>query len=116
MRRDWTKEETATLREYAQTKTQAEIGVILGRSPQSIANRAVKMKINMMKKGENHYGAKLSNLQVEMIRVLNQEGFNAGEIHRACFSHVSMTAVQRVVFFKTRRGAYYEQTRQTDSH
>ena len=104
MRKEWEPKEDKILKEFASKKTQEEIGIILGRSAQSIANRAYRLKVSMVKKGQNHHDVKLSDMQVEIARALNESGFNACEIHRCCFSHVSLSAVQKIVFFKSRRG------------
>ena len=90
------------IRKYASTKTAEEIGVILGKSERQVRYYAGKKRISLKKTGENHKGAKLSNLQVQMLKALLASGFTASDIHRACFSHVHLSTVSDVKSLTTR--------------
>ena len=86
----------AVIREYAGTKTAAEIGIMIGRSQAAVWNKARALGVCLKKVGEDHYKAKLSNLQVEMINALLVSGFKPHEIHKAAFNHVHYNTVQSV--------------------
>ena len=92
-RRYYTKEEAETVKKYAQTKTALEIGIMIGRTRMSVLNWASVNKVSLRKKGENHNRAVLSNLQAEMVGALNDAGFSATEIKKACFSHVTLGCI-----------------------
>lgn len=96
-------DERSIIRKYAGKKSTHEIAAILGRSYQSIVREAGKMKVSLRLLGEDHYNAKLSNLQVEMIHALYVSGFQIVEIHKAAFNHVSYDTIHAVVHAYNRK-------------
>ena len=67
--RYYSEEEIDVIREFAGKKIAEEIGIMLGRTRDSVLNRASRSKICLRLEGENHRGAKLSNLQAQMVKV-----------------------------------------------
>lgn len=65
----------------------------IGCTMNALHNRASKLKVSVrFCKGENHQGAKLSNLQVAMIHTLHSGGFTAREIYEAMCFNLPVTA------------------------
>lgn len=100
--RYYSEEEIDVIREFAGKKIAEEIGIMLGRTRDSVLNRASRSKICLRLEGENHRGAKLSNLQAQMVKVLFDAGYNSGEIHKACFDHVSPGCIQGITLGNNR--------------
>ena len=99
----WQDEEISTLVQFASTKTAIEIGMMTCRPAASIYSKARGLGVSLLKKGQNHHWHKLSDLQVEMVRALNEAGFTNGEIWTACFDHVTKSAIHDIVSLRTRR-------------
>ena len=95
----YSKEDVDILNKYAGVKNTSEISIILGRSRYSVLQKAKLLKISLRQVGENHHKAKLSNLQVEMIRALAESGFTIREIHNAVFSETSIDTIRSIVTF-----------------
>ena len=82
-RRPWTEYEEKVLRQMAGVKTAAEIAEELGRTRQSVFDKFRRMGISGVKAGENHWNAKLTQLQVDMIGTLYDAGYTARDIQQA---------------------------------
>ena len=109
----YTAEDKATLLELAGKKPMKEVAEILGRSIPSLAQYAGKHGISLRCKGENHYGATLSNLQVEMIRALDECGFSPNEIHKGAFNDKNYSTVYAVIEGTTWKERKYDFNRIT---
>ena len=96
-RTPYTNSEEAILRKYAGKKSSEEIAVILGRSRYSVLQKAKLSKISLRQIGEDHHKATLSNLQVEIIRSLDESGFSVRDIHEAIFSSKSIDTIRSIV-------------------
>ena len=96
VRRKHTERNKETIREDAGTRTAEEIWLIIGRTQRSVSSLALRMGISLKKIGQDHYKAKLSNLQVEMINTLFTGGFKACEIHQAAFNHVAANTIYSI--------------------
>lgn len=79
----WTKEEDATLKQFAGIKTASEIAIITGRPKNGVHHRIEKLGLDGRMTGEKHWNAKLSNIQSQMIGVLYDAGFTSNEIYQA---------------------------------
>lgn len=97
----YSREEDKTIREFAGKKTAEEIGTILSRTKHGIHARINHLGISGMLVGENHRSSKLSNLQVQMLVALYCAGFTVNEIHKAAFSHVTLSTVDDVASART---------------
>ena len=84
----WTKARDRNLKELAGHHTVEDIGESLGRTPAAIRSRAQVLGVSLKVCGELHSRAKLSNCQVEMVKVLHHEGFTIAEIQREAFQFV----------------------------
>ena len=98
-------DELRHLKRFASSKTVQAIGADLGRSASSVKGKANKLKICMVKEGQNNPGAKLSDMQVEMIRALADAGFRITDIHASCFSYVSYNQLVRIKRIESRLNA-----------
>ena len=87
--RYWTQDEIRYLKRFARIKPSSSIAKDLNRSVGSIKAKAERDCITMKKDNENHHAAVLSDVQVEMIRTLEDAGFRMKEIHASCFPHIS---------------------------
>lgn len=101
----WERHEDKILRDYAGKKTAPEIAVILDRPTQGVHHRMKHLKLSGRIIGENHWNAKITNLQCQMIIVLYAAGFSINEIQAAAFNHVSVRAVNDLVSARTRKTA-----------
>lgn len=97
----WTPEEDRTLRKLIGKKTAEEIGVILNRPKNGVHHRVKKLNLNGKLTKENHWNAKISNLQAEMIITLHQGGFSVNEIRDAAFNHVSIHTIADLIAART---------------
>ena len=95
-RTTYTIEQDAIIKQFASSKTAEEIGMMIGRTKEAIRRRASYMNISLKKIGEDHYKARLSNLQVEMINSLFMGGFKPHEIHQAAFNHVAVNTIYSI--------------------
>ena len=102
-RERYTQDEDNALRQYAGKKTAEEIGMIIGRTRNSVHCRLKQIGVSGRLVGENHRCSKLSNLQVEMLVALQQAGFTSYDIHQAAFDHVTITTVRNVTELRTRQ-------------
>jgi hypothetical protein len=93
----YSKEHEAIIAQWAGIKTAEEIGMMIGRTRASVLQKGPRMGFSLRQTGEDHYKAKLSNLQVEMIHALIEGGFRVCEIHQAAFNHVHVNTVHSVV-------------------
>lgn len=93
----YTPDEVLTIKKHAGVKSTQDIAAILDRSYQSVVRKAGELNISLRLLGEDHYNAKLSNLQVEMIHSLHVCGFKIAEIHKAAFNHVDYNTIHAVV-------------------
>lgn len=100
-RERYTTAEDKTIREFAGKKTAEEIGLIIGRTKDSIHNRVQLLRLDGRIRGEDHHASKLSNLQSQMLLVLYQAGFTVNEIHKAAFDHVAISTVNDVASART---------------
>ncbi len=103
MNRYYSPDEDLIIKKYAGDKSTATIAAIIGRSRQSVSIRARKLGLSLRQVGEDHYNAKLSNLQVEMIHALSNSGFRVCEIHKAAFNHVVYDTIQAAVVAYNRK-------------
>ena len=103
-RNPYTEEEENILKKFAGVKSTEEIAMILGRTKASVAQKAPRMGLSLRTNiGQDHFGAKLSDLQVEMIRVLSEAGFRGCEIHKAAFNHVADDTIYSITSFWRRQ-------------
>jgi len=102
-REPYTKEHEAVIAKWAGIKTAEEIGIIIGRTRASVLQKAPRLGLSLRLIGENHYKAKLSNLQVEMINALFVGGFKPCEIHQAAFNHVAANTIYSITSCWNRR-------------
>ncbi|PHS61659.1 MAG: hypothetical protein COB12_12020 [Flavobacterium sp.] len=100
----YTEEEERIIKEFAGVKSTEEIGLMIGRCRIGVLKKAQRMGVSLrVHIGENHFGAILSDLQVEMIRTLSEAGFRGCEIHRAAFDHVADDTIYSIISFWKRR-------------
>ena len=99
----YTEEQEDTIKQFAGIKTAEEIGLMIGRTKHAIYRKASYMDVSLKKIGEDHYKAKLSNLQVEMINSLFMGGFKSHEIHQAAFNHVAANTIYSITSCWNRR-------------
>ena len=92
----FTEEQKNTINEFADSKTGEEIAMMIGKTKQSVYRKASYMGVSLKKIGEDHYKARLSNLQVEMINSLFMGGFKPHEIHKAAFNHVAANTIYSI--------------------
>lgn len=99
----YTAEEDAILKKYAGKKPASTIAIMIERSTGSVYHRLKKLGLSGKICGEDHWCAKLSNLQTQMILALHQAGFTATEIHDAAITHVSFSAINDCVSARTHK-------------
>lgn len=87
--RYYTEEEHITVKQFAGKKTAEEIGLMIGRTRNSVLNYASKNKITLRQTGQYHCRARLTDMQAQMVGALFDAGFSNVEINKACFPHVS---------------------------
>ena len=92
----YTDSERELVKKYAGIKTAAEIAIMIGRTRNSVLTFAARNKISLMRKGQYHYSAILTDLQASMVMVLSDAGFTDTEINKACFQHVSRGCITNI--------------------
>lgn len=89
-------EEDRIIRRFGATKTAAEIGLMLERSPISIRSRAQKMGVSMLKYGEAHWNQRLPSLQCDAIKALTDAGFTCPEIKHLLHIGITSQTIYRI--------------------
>ena len=97
----WTREEDRLLDDLAQHATAKQIGEQIGRTENAVRNRAHYLGIDMTKRGEHHWNARIDNLKAAMIGALGDAGFTTMEISRVMKENHS--TVSDIVEGRTRR-------------
>lgn len=100
-RRPWKDDETKFLRDHAGLMTSTEIGLRLIRTSNSVKDKADALGISLMKHGERHHLSIHSDHDVELVRLLADEGLPASDI--ATKMDMSYRYVLSVLNFKTRK-------------
>jgi len=78
----YTREEDNVIRNYCQTKTAEEIGMMLGRPKNGVHHRIKKLGLSGRIQGEHHWKCKHSDLVKLAIGIMSDGGMTTGEIHR----------------------------------
>ena len=92
----WTTTEERYMIKYAKILTKAQIAENLGRTLCSIKSKGDKMGLDMKKEGQYNHKAKLTDIQAEMIRVLDDYGFRKIDIHAVFKDKISYHGLQRI--------------------
>ena len=100
--RFWTTSEVRYLKRFAKIKTANIIGEAINRTGLSVRTKAARLGISMMKEGEHNNLSTISNMQVEMIRTLDDAGFRLVDIHHSCFKHISYCHMERIKRMESR--------------
>ncbi len=74
MRKRFSDNEDEVIRQNADCMTSTQIGKLLGRSGESIKCRARRIGVKLQKLGENHHNAVYSNDEIELVRLLADDG------------------------------------------
>lgn len=90
----WTEQEDDALREWAGTMSAEQIGAILGRPKNGVHSRVEKLGLDGRLWGENHWRAKLPNLQAAAVGILYDGGLTTNEIHRLLTEPVEISRAQ----------------------
>lgn len=80
VKKPWSLDEEAFLKQNASTLTAEQIGNELNRTAESIKSKARKLKVCLQKHGEQHHLAKYSDHDVELCRQLDDAGLKPYEI------------------------------------
>lgn len=99
----YTEETKQTIVAFAGKKTASEIATITGRSTAGVYQYARRHGIDLKQRGENHYNAKLKDLQVQMIWALHAAGFTGAEIHQQLFSDLGRATIYDIIGSSTHR-------------
>ena len=78
--RPFTDAELQILRQHAASHTGQQIADMIGRSRKVVLNKLNAMGINAVKRGDQHYNVKHSDHDIELCRLLHQEGVPPGVI------------------------------------
>ena len=105
--RFWTTTEIRYLKRFAKIKTANVIGTYLDRTGLSVRTKAARLGISMMKEGEHNNLSTISDMQVEMIRTLDDAGFRLIDIHNSCFKHISYSHIERLKRMESRQDLSY---------
>lgn len=76
----FTDAELQILRQHAATHTRQQIADMLGRSRKVVLNKLNAMGISVVKRGDRHYNVKHSDHDIELCRLLHQDGVPPGVI------------------------------------
>lgn len=76
----YTPAEVRLIRKYATSHTAAQIGEMLGRSRGSVKSKVFRMGLHMMKCGGTHFNVKHTDHDIELCRVLYDEGLTCSQI------------------------------------
>ena len=90
-RKAWSQTEDEYLRLYVGLKSFADIGAALGRSADSAHGRSRKLGLKGIRRGEQHWNAKVDSLKVAMIGSLADAGFRPIEIHALLTNRVEIS-------------------------
>ena len=93
----YTDSEKSLLKEYAGKLPKKELAAMLKRSEASLQVQARKLEVSLRMVGEDHWNAKLTNLQVQMIDSLVVCGFSCAEIHEGLFPDLSRHTIYAVI-------------------
>ena len=81
----WLSTEDAILKQYASHKTASEIGIIIGRSEIAVYRRASRLNVSMLKRGDSHWNAVLSDVQRLAVSIMHDGGMTPEE----CFQVIT---------------------------
>lgn len=76
----WSGQDDMRLIRNHKTMTMQEVADLIGCTKNHVKGRAKKLGISFMKYGENHHSATTSNEDVELARLLREEGLTAKEV------------------------------------
>lgn len=102
--RPWTPEEEQVLRSNDGKLNAQQIGEQLGRSRASVFRRAYVLGISLRKTGDKHWRSKLTELQVQMISCLKDEGYTGEQIRLAFKLDVTADTINDAAAGRTWRG------------
>ena len=78
----WTREEDKALKDCAKTATARQIGEAIGRTENAVRSRAHYLGVDMVKRGEAHWNARIDDLKAGMIGALVDAGYTTMEVSR----------------------------------
>lgn len=104
-RKPWSPNEDAYLRQHVGIKSFADIGAALSRSADSVHGRSRKLGLIGIRRGEQHWNAKVDSLKSAMVGALADAGFRPVEIHALLTNRVEISrgAVQDICASRTWR-------------
>lgn len=78
MIRLWHRSEDQVIRDYADVKSACELSAMLpGRTPGAVKRRAMLLKVSIRRNGERHHLAKYTDHEIELCRLLYDDGMTA---------------------------------------
>lgn len=99
-RKKWDLDEIRNLKELAGFKCSAEIGIILNRSESSVKSKACSIGLSLLQIGENSSSSKYSNHDIELCRLLDEEGLTPTEISTKM--EIELSHLCKVLKYKSR--------------
>jgi len=99
----FTPAEVNLIRTLAATHTAQQIADMTGRNRRSIANKAAELRISMKKHGDNHYNMKHTDHDIELCRILYDEGLPIAEIAEKM--EISKRYLTNILYFRKRKPA-----------
>ena len=76
----WKSSDLTKLRKLSKTHTMQQVADIIGCDKTNVIGKAKREGISFGKYGENHHSATTSNEDVELARLLREEGLSAKEV------------------------------------
>ncbi len=76
----WTPSDLTKLRKLSKTHTMQQVADIIGCDKTNVIGKAKREGISFRKYGERHHSATTSNEDVELARLLREEGLSAKEV------------------------------------
>lgn len=103
MRRPWQTHEDRHLRKRAGVDSITVMAAHLGRSRDAVHGRMKKLGLSGIRRGQEHWNARLTHTLTGMIQALNDAGYRPVEIHTLVTSQVeiSRAAVEDVCAGRT---------------
>ncbi len=98
----WDSVDESFVRKNATTMSLNEIASHLGRTVDSVKAFAQAKNISLMKRGENHWAAKVSDEDVELCRRLHEDGMPVKLIARKM--EMQWSHVRNIIYYRSRRG------------
>lgn len=99
----YTRHDIAILRKHAATHTAQQIGKMLGRSRRSVLQKAGALKVSISRSGDRHYNVKHTDHEIELCRVLYDEGLTCRQIAEKM--EISHSYVRKIVAHIVRKPA-----------